>query len=104
MEWSDKQKLVSLSHMMHVGAKEKEDFHSFCLEKMPDFDTDTWIIFLETIQLIPEKMKEDIKFWRYAWKYVKDIECSEINLRSMIRITLMQSICEDELKLPKKKT
>lgn len=103
MEWEDKTKMCQLGNKSK-DADSKKEFYDYCLEQMPKFDTQAWDMFANLVTLSPLEMKEDISFWEKAYQYISNVDCNDpkFGLRSGMRIAIIQTICEDELKLQKK--
>jgi hypothetical protein len=102
MEWENKTKMIQLGNAMNNSDDSKTEFHNYCLEQMPEFDGQAWDMFCNLVQIIPDEMKKDISFWEKVWQHLKGVDCNDekFGLRSGMRIALIQTICEDELKLP----
>ena len=101
MEWENKTKLVQLGNAMNNSDGSKTEFQNYCLEQMPNFDGQAWDMFCNLIEIIPAEMKADLEFWRKVWQCLKDVDCNDekFGLISGMRIALIQTICENELKL-----
>jgi hypothetical protein len=95
MDWELKKQMAELAD------KNKEEFQRFVLEHINDFDTQAWGIFIESISIIPDEMKEDIDFWDVVNIAINKSEetIREGDIRTLIRVAIIQSICEDELGL-----
>lgn len=100
MEWEDKGKMVQLGNAMNNSIGAKIDFHKFCIDHIPKFDGQSWDMFCNIIQIIPEQMQEDIEFWKKVWPHLKGIYCNDekFGLRSGMRIAMIQTVCEETLK------
>ncbi len=101
MEWDGKVKMIQLGNAMDDSDESKVRFQNYCLEQLPKFDGQAWDMFCNIVEIIPEEMKKDIKFWEMVWGRIKDVDCSDekFGLRSRMRISLIQVICKEELKL-----
>lgn len=95
MNWELKKQMAKLAD------ENKEEFQRFVLEHIDDFDPQAWSIFVESVSIIPDEMKEDIDFWDAVNIVINKSEetIRKAGIRTDIRVAMIQSICEDELGL-----
>lgn len=94
MNWEDKTKMVQLHN-----ADKKEEMYEHILAHVQEFDKQDWDMFATVVFINVEQMLLDNDFWKKVWQYLKDIDCNDFGMRTGMRIALIQTICEDELKL-----
>jgi len=101
MEWEDKTKMIVLGNKNENSEQEKKAFQDYVLEKLADFDGQAWDMFCNLITLDVDQMKTDIEFWRKVYEKIKGVDCNDekFGFRSGMRIAMIQTICEEELKL-----
>ena len=101
MEWEDKVKMIQLGNQMNNYNGSKTDFQNCVLEHIDTFDGQAWDMFVELVEIIPTEMKEDIDFWSQIYNRMKNVDCNDekFGLRSGMRIALIQTLCEEDLKL-----
>lgn len=101
MDWELKKDLVRLGNCNRVSDESKNEFQSFVLNNIDKFDLQSWDMFVMVADLIVDEMKTDIKFWKEVFKRAHKLDCNDerFGFRSGMRIALLQTICEDELKL-----
>ena len=99
MEWDNKVKMIQLGNQRYNSEEAKNDFQKFVLDNVDSFDGQAWDMFCNSVDLIIDEMKKDIKFWKQVYAKIKDVDCNDekFGLRSGMRIGLIQTICEDEL-------
>jgi hypothetical protein len=100
MEWDKKIKMVQLGNQRENSDEAKKDFQNFALENIDSFDAQAWDMFCNLVDLIVDEMREDIEFWKKVYERIKGIDCNDkrFGFRSGMRISLIQTICEDEFK------
>jgi hypothetical protein len=101
MEWESKTKVCQLGNASRNGESEKSDFQGFVLLQLPNFDIQAWDMFCNLVDIIPDEMQKEIDFWVSVWRYLKAVDCNneKLGFRSGMRIAMLQTICEEELKL-----
>jgi hypothetical protein len=101
MEWDNKVKMIQLGNKRDVSDDAKKEFQSYVLENIKMFDTQSWEMFCELVDLVVDEMIQDIEFWKKVYSEIKNVDCNQdgLRLRSRMRIALIQTICEDRLKL-----
>jgi hypothetical protein len=99
MEWDNKVKMIQLGNQRHNSEESKIEFQKFVLENVASFDGQAWDMFCNLVDLIIDEMKQDIDFWKQVYAKIKDVDCNDekFGLRSGMRISMIQTICEDEL-------
>ena len=97
MEWSDKVKMSELSREKDCN----EDFKQHVLTHINDFDSQAWSIFCECVSLVPQEMERNVEFWKKIHKAIGESrdKISKADMRTMLRISLIESICEDDLNM-----
>lgn len=101
MEWNKKVEMIQLGNQKHNSDESKKEFEEFVLTNIDSFDGQAWDMFSNLVELIVGNMKQDLSFWQEVYKRIKNIDCSDekFGFRSGMRIAMIQTICEDELKL-----
>ena len=101
MEWDLKTKMIQLGNIQDESPEAKEEYQKFVLEHISQFDTQAWDMFMELTHINIESMKGDYVFWETVYPQLKDIDCNDerFGWRAGMRIAMIQTICEDELKL-----
>lgn len=101
MEWDLKTKMIQLGNIHTESTASKEEYQKFVLEHITEFDMQAWDMFVELTHINIEAMEGDYGFWEKVYPYLKDIDCndSKFGWRAGMRIAMIQTICEDELKL-----
>lgn len=101
MEWEDKVKLVQLGNQIYTTPHDKVKFYDYTIENMNRFDDQSWDMYFNIVDIIPSEMEEDIEYWKRVYPLVKkvDVNSKSFNTRTTMRIAMVQSICENELKL-----
>lgn len=101
MEWDLKTKMVQLGNNSDESPEAKEEFQNFVLEHFKDFDMQAWDMFVLLTDINVEEMKGDYDYWEKVYSLLKDVDCNDekFGLRTGMRIAMIQTICEDELRL-----
>lgn len=101
MEWENKVKMVQLGNKRNKSEESKKEFQKFVLENINYFDTQSWDMFCNLVDLIIKEMKKDLEFWEQVYTKIKDVDCNdeEFSFRSGLRIATVKAICEEELML-----
>jgi hypothetical protein len=94
MEWDKKVEMAKLQNNQ-AGLME------FAVKNHKEFDGQAWDMFAECIFISVEEFKEHEDAWKQMWPEVKNIDCNDekFGFRTGMRIAMIQTICEDELKL-----
>jgi len=100
MEWDSKVEMVKLGNQNGTPEGMKA-FQDYTLGIINEFDDQAWDMFSNLIILDPKQMGVDIDYWTKVYELIKDIDCNNesFGFRSSMRIAMIQTICEDELKL-----
>lgn len=100
MEWDKKITMVKLGNKRGSSEEAKQEFHKFVLENIDSFDGQAWDMFCNLVDLIIDEMKQDMEFWKQVYAKIKNVDCNDekFGLRSGMRIAMIQTICEDELR------
>jgi hypothetical protein len=101
MEWEEKTQLVQLGNCQHQDENSKIAFQDFVKANIERFDAQAWDMFVNLTDLDIAQMRSDIEHWRNLYKYIKDLDPKndKIALRTAVRLSAMQTICEEELGL-----
>lgn len=97
MEWNLKVKMSELAN----DKENKNNFYDFVVEHINSFDTQAWEIFSECVTIIPEEMEVDINFWEKVYEAINKADdiIDKGDVRTRMRIGIIKSICEEELKI-----
>lgn len=96
MEWERKVEMVELGNRIDRDKPEtKEEFQAFVLGNIDTFDSQSWGMFCEFVEIVPESMKNDIDFWKAVYQRIKKVNFDNMSFRPSLRISLIQTICED---------
>jgi len=101
MKWENKIKMIQLGNQRYYSNEAKKEFQEFVLKNIDSFDEQTWDMFCNLVDLNIDEMKKDLDFWKKVYVKIKDVDCNneKFGFRSGMRITIIQTICEDELSL-----
>jgi hypothetical protein len=100
MEWEKKVTMVKLGNKRGSSDEAKKEFQKFVLENIDSFDSQSWDMFCNLVELIIDDMKQDIEFWKQIYQKIKFVSFSDdeqYGFRAIMRISMIQVICEDEL-------
>jgi hypothetical protein len=99
MEWENKVKMVQLGNKRYNSNDAKKEFQEFVLKNIDSFESQSWDIFYNLVDLVVDEMKKDLEFWKKVYIKIKNVDCNDENLgfRSGMRIAMIQTICENEL-------
>jgi hypothetical protein len=99
MEWENKVKMVQLGNKRYNSNDAKKEFQEFVLKNIDSFESQSWDIFCNLVDLVVDEMKKDLEFWKKVYIKIKNVDCNDENLgfRSGMRIAMIQTICENEL-------
>lgn len=102
MEWEDKTTMVKLGNAMNSDATpdpEKEKaFREYVLSKLQDFDVQAFDMFITIIELIPDKIKEHVDFYRQVNNKLQEMLKNpniSFGLRSSMRFAMLEVLIED---------
>jgi hypothetical protein len=103
MEWENKVKMVQLGNNREKSKESKKEFQKFVLDNISDFDEQAWDMFCNLTTIIPDEMRSDMTFWEGVYSKIKNIDCNaeKFGFRSGLRISMIQTVCENELNLNK---
>lgn len=101
MEWESKVKLVQLGNKKDASEADKKEFQDYAIAQIENFDAQAWDMFCNLVDIMPSEMETDKPFWEKVYAKIKDVDCNDtrFGLRSGMRISLIQTICKDHLKL-----
>jgi len=99
MEWELKTKMVQLGNQRHDSSAASIEFQDFVLKHIGSFDAQAWNMFCELTDLIVEEMKASAAFWAKVYPYLQNTDCNQLGFRAGFRMAMLQTICEDELKI-----
>lgn len=101
MEWEDKTKMVQLGNKSHESEQSKKEFQTFVLQHVSSFDNQAWDMFVQLTEIILKDMETDIDYWKQVYPHLKNVDCNDksFGFRSGMRIAMIQTFCEEELKL-----
>ena len=101
IEWENKVKMVQLGNKRNESDDEKKEFQNFVLINISDFDEQAWDMFCNLVDIIPDEMKSDMIFWEGVYSKIKNIDFTDekLGFRSRLRISMIQNVCEEELKI-----
>jgi hypothetical protein len=99
MNWNLKKEMAELAD------SSEDNFQAFVLQHINDFDPQAWSIFVNCVALVPDEMKKNIDFWDAVNTVIHQSEetIQKTDMKTIIRITFIQSICEEELGLNRPK-
>lgn len=99
MNWENKVKMVQLGNRMYQSEEVKKEFQEFVLSNVETFDGQSWDMFCNLSNLVPDEMKLDVVYWKKIYQYIKEVDCNSesFGLRTRMRVALIQTICEDEM-------
>jgi len=101
MEWENKVKISELANKKGNSTEDNKNFYDFVLEHVDSFDTQAWHIFTELIEIVPETFTENYDFWKIIYPKIRETENKSegFDMRAMLRLSLIESMCEEELGL-----
>lgn len=101
MEWENKIKMVQLGNQRYNSDESKKEFQNFVLENIDSFDGQAWDMFCNLVDLIVDEMKQDLGFWEQVYNRIKDVDSydKKFGFRSGMRISMIQTICKDEMSM-----
>lgn len=101
MKWENKVKMSELADKRKDSAEDNNKFYNYILKHIDNFDNQTWHIFTELIEIIPETFTKNYDFWKIIYPKIKEIgnKSDEFDMRAMLRLSLIESMCEEELNL-----
>lgn len=101
MDWENKIRMVQLGNQRDESTENKIEFQKFVLDNIHSFDSQSWDMFCNLVDLIIDEMKKDIDFWKQVYIKIKDIniDSNDFGFRAAMRISMIKTICEDELLL-----
>jgi len=104
MEWEDKIKMSKLADKKKDSAEDNKNFYDFVLKYVDSFDNQAWHIFTELIDIVPETFENNYDFWRIMYPKIRETEnkLEGFDMRAMLRLSFIESMCEEELGLDKK--
>lgn len=93
--WEEKTELVRLGNNA-TDTEAMEKFLVYVIAKMPQFDIQAWDMFITSIDLIEDEMKEHEGLILKIYSEVKKLG-EEFGIRSAIRFGRFEQICEEWL-------
>lgn len=100
MEWERKVEMVELGNRIDRDKPEtKAKFQAFVLGNIDTFDSQSWEMFCEFVEIVPDSMKNDIDFWKVVYQRIKKVNFDSMCFRPSLRISLIQTICEDDFNI-----
>lgn len=105
MDWEKKVQMVQLGNANTDSPEAMKAFQDYTLEHMKEFDGQAWDMYANLVFINPDDMKKDVEYWTKVYELLKDVDCNDekFGFRTGMRIAMIQTICEDELKLKNKK-
>jgi len=95
MEWENKIKMIQLGEIAR-NTGNRIEFNDFVLEHIESFDNQAFNMLFQLIDLIPGEMKKDMEFYKKLYPITSKIDIDKFDLISTMRLTLLNTICEDE--------
>jgi hypothetical protein len=102
MEWEDKTTMVKLGNQMNSDTtpdpEKVKAFQDFVLGKINDFDAQAMDMFITIIELDPDEIKKDIKFYLPIYDKLQEmLKNPDINfgLRSAMRLSMLEVLVEE---------
>jgi hypothetical protein len=104
MIWEKKTELIRLGNQRDNSTEAKREFQQYVLDNIEEFDMQAWDMFAELSDILIDEMKDDYEYWERVYPYLIGVDCNDegFGFRSGMRIAMLQTICEDELKLNEK--
>lgn len=103
MEWDLKVQMVKLGNQMNgsdntIGEQKEKEFQNLVLLHINDFDSQAWDMFMNIVEIIPEKMEPHKEFWQKVFNQISKIESLEnIGTRAAIRMEFLLLTCMNDL-------
>jgi len=98
MEWENKIKMVQLGNKAR-NSEDKVEFQNFVLEHVETFDEQAFDMLFNLIELIPDEMRQDVKFYTKLYPKTKGLDYDKFGMRAGMRLALLNTICEEKLNL-----
>lgn len=98
MEWENKIKMVQLGEIAR-NTGDRTEFNDFVLKHIESFDNQAFNMLFQLIDLIPKEMRKDIEFYKKLYPITSKIDIDKFDLISTMRLTLLNTICEDEFEI-----
>jgi len=101
MEWEEKTELIRLGNKNYRSDDDRKEFQDYCLKHVDNFDLQAWDMFSNIVEISENDMKKDVDFWTKIFSKLKEIDCNneKLSFRSGMRIAMIQTMCEEKLKL-----
>jgi hypothetical protein len=101
MIWEKKTELIRLGNQRDRNIEAKREFQQYVLDNIEEFDAQAWDMFAELSDILIDEMKDDYGYWERVYPHLIKVDCNDegFGFRSGMRIAMLQTICEDELKL-----
>lgn len=95
--WDVKKNLIRLANNI---SKDRHSFQDYVLTAIDDFDSQSWDIFINVVNIDYIQMKKDREFWEQIYPHIKILETNNyISFRTILRASLITTFYEQELKL-----
>lgn len=98
ISWEDKAKMVRLSNIID-DEKSRTEFNKFVLEKIGDFDDQSYEILISCLQITEMVMKENIEFTKEVYRLSKGYNIDKLGFRESLRWVMYHTICEEQLNI-----
>jgi hypothetical protein len=101
MIWEKKTELIRLGNQSNISLAAKKEFQQYVLDNIEEFDMQSWDMISVLSGIIIEEMKDDYEYWEKVYPHLIKVDCTDegFGFGSGMRIAMLQTICEDELKL-----
>lgn len=93
MEWEKKVEMVKLQN-------DQDGLLDFAVENHKEFDGQAWDMFANCAEIIVSEFQTRKEQWEKIWPELKKVDCNDeaFGFRTGMRVAMMQTICEEELK------
>jgi hypothetical protein len=96
-----KTEMIMLGNRRDESDEARKEYQRYVLDNIEEFDMQSWDMFAELSDILIDEMKDDYEYWERVYPHLIKVDCNYegFGLRSGMRIAMLQTICEDELKL-----
>jgi hypothetical protein len=104
MEWEKKVEMARLGNRSHGSLEARKEYQQYVLDNIEEFDIQSWDMFSQLSDILINQMKDDYEYWKIVYPHLIAVDCNDesFGFRAGMRIAMLQTICEDELKLNEK--